>query len=250
MLEIKNISKIYDSGGVQTEVISDVSFKVEDKQFVALVGPSGCGKTTLLKIVAGLLTPTTGEVLLDGEKIAEPGKDRGLIFQNFNLFPWLTVRGNISFGLDLQKLDRAKKREIVEHYLEITGLLDFAEFYPKNLSGGMQQKVAIARTLANDPKILLMDEPFGSLDSQTRSQMQEFLIKLWEVEQKTILFVTHNVREAIFLADKIYILTKRPMRIKKIFKVPFPRPRTKALKRTKAFFEFEGKIAKELEKTN
>ena len=248
MLEIKNISKIYDSGRQQIEAISNLSFKVGEKQFIALVGPSGCGKTTLLKIVAGLLTSTSGEVLLDRKKILGPEKERGLIFQNFNLFPWLTVRENISFGLDLQQLENAKKKEIVEHYLQITGLLDFSEFYPKNLSGGMQQRVAIARTLANDPKILLMDEPFGSLDSQTRSQMQEFLIKIWEIEQKTILFVTHNINEAIFLADKIYVLTKRPMLIKRMFKVPFPRPRTNALKRTKDFFEFEGKISQELER--
>lgn len=248
MLKIKNISKIYNSGKKQIEVVSNLSFELRDKQFVVLVGPSGCGKTTFLKIIAGLLTPSSGEVILDGKKILMPGKERGMIFQNFNLFPWLTVRKNISFGLDVQRLDNTKKKEIVDRYLRITGLEDFAEFYPKDLSGGMQQRVAIARTLANNPKIILMDEPFGSLDSQTRSQMQEFLINLWETERKTIIFVTHNVGEAIFLADKIYVLSKRPMRIKKLFKVPFPRPRTHALKRSKDFFAFESKITQELER--
>lgn len=250
MLKIKNIYKIYNDGRQQIEAVNNLSFKVEDKQFVALVGPSGCGKTTFLKIIAGLLEPSSGEVVLEGKKILGPSKERGLIFQNFNLFPWLTVRQNISFGLDLQKLDNWKKKEIVDRYLRITGLKDFADFYPKDLSGGMQQRVAIARTLANNPKIILMDEPFGSLDSQTRSQMQEFLINLWETERKTIMFVTHNVSEAIFLADKIYVLTKRPMRIKKIFKVPFPRSRTRALKRTKDFFVFESKITQELDRNN
>lgn len=248
MLKIKNISKIYNDGKQQTEAIDNISLEIEDKRIVAFVGPSGCGKTTFLKIIAGLLEPSRGEVILDGEKILGPGKERGLIFQNFNLFPWLTVRKNISFGLDLQKLDITKNKEIVDRYLRITGLEDFAKFYPKDLSGGMQQRVAIARTLANNPKIILMDEPFGSLDSQTRSQMQEFLINLWETERKTIVFVTHNVAEAIFLADKIYVLTKRPMKIKKIFKVPFPRPRSSALKRRKDFFAFENMIAKELER--
>lgn len=247
MLEITNISKIYSNDGKRIEAVKDFSLSLDEHKFIALVGPSGCGKTTFLKIIAGLISASGGDVVLDGQKIFSPGKDRGLVFQQFTLFPWLTVRENISFGLDLQKLESKKKTEIVNHYLDATGLQDFAEFYPKDLSGGMQQRVAIARTLANNPKILLMDEPFGSLDSQTRSQMQELLTKLWETEHKTILFITHDVSEAVFLADIVYVLGKRPMEIKNKFDIPFARPRIRALKNMNQFFEFENKIAQELE---
>lgn len=248
MLEITNISKTYSNDGKRIEAVKDFSLSLDEHKFIGLVGPSGCGKTTLLKIIAGLIPATSGEVVLDGQEILSPGKDRGLVFQQFTLFPWLTVKENISFGLDLQKMESKKKTEIVNHYLGVTGLQDFAEFYPKDLSGGMQQRVAIARTLANNPKVLLMDEPFGSLDSQTRSQMQELLTKLWETEHKTILFITHDVGEAAFLADIVYVLSKRPMEIKNKFDVPFTRPRIRTLKNTKEFFEFENKIAQELER--
>lgn len=247
MLEVKNLSKIYEFNGKQVEAITDLSLRVEDKQFIALVGPSGCGKTTFLKIAAGLSETTAGEIFLDEQKITGPGQDRGMVFQNFTLFPWLTVRENIGFGATLREIKREEKTKIVEHYLNITGLTEFADFYPKDLSGGMQQKAAIGRTLANNPKVLLMDEPFGSLDAQTRSQMQEFLTELWESDQKTIVFVTHDVDEAIFLADKVYVLSKRPMKIKNIYDVPFPRPRAHAIKHAPEFFEFASKIAKELE---
>lgn len=247
MLKIKNVSKIYDNSKQQIEAVRDVSLEIKDQQFVAFVGPSGCGKSTLLKIIAGLLMPSSGEIILDQEKISKPSKDRGMIFQGFSLFPWLTVRKNISFGLNLQGLNKEKKEKIIEHYLLTTALSDFADVYPKNLSGGMQQRVAIARTLANNPKILLMDEPFGSLDSQTRSKMQEFLVKIWEDNRKTILFVTHDVEEAIFLADTVYLLSKRPAQIKKVFHVPFARPRLHELKYSQEFFELEKDIARELE---
>lgn len=247
MLKISNITKAYNNNGQLTEAVKDISLEIEDRRFIAFVGPSGCGKTTLLKIIAGLLEPSTGEIILDGKKILEPSRERGMIFQNFSLFPWLTVSENISFGLNLQNLTEQKKNEIVEHYLSITGLADFANAYPKNLSGGMQQRLAIARTLANNPKVLLMDESFGSLDSQTRSRMQEFLTKLWESDKKTILFVTHDVEEAIFLADEVYLLSQRPAQIKQIFKVPFDRPRLHELKYLQEFFELEKEIAKQLE---
>ncbi len=247
MLKIDNITKTYDNNGQLIEAVNEISLEIKDRRFIAFVGPSGCGKTTLLKIIAGLLEPSTGEVILDGKKILEPSKERGMIFQNFSLFPWLTVHENISFGLNLQNLLGQKKSEIIEHYLSITGLADFANAYPKNLSGGMQQRLAIARTLANNPKVLLMDEPFGSLDSQTRSRMQEFLTKLWESDKKTILFVTHDVEEAIFLADEVYLLSQRPARIKQVFKVPFDRPRLHELKYSQEFFELEKEIAKQLE---
>ena len=247
MLQVKNLSKTYDNNGKSTEVIKDLSFEVGDKKFIAIVGPSGCGKTTILKIIAGLLESTKGDIFLDNEIVSKPGQDRGMIFQNFSLFPWLTVRENIGFGLDVREINQIEKDKIIEHYLRVTDLTDFADYYPKSLSGGMQQRVAIARTLANNPKILLMDEPFGSLDSQTRSAMQEFLTKLWESEQKTILFVTHDVEEAIFLADKVILLTTRPTKIKKELDVNFQRPRLHSLKFSEEFFKLEREITKDLE---
>ena len=247
MLQVKNLSKTYDNNGKSTEVIKDLSFGIGDKQFIAIVGSSGCGKTTILKIIAGLLESTNGKILLDNKVVSEPGQDRGMIFQNFSLFPWLTVKNNIGFGLDVRNIDQKEKDKIIEHYLRVTDLTDFADFYPKSLSGGMQQRVAIARTLANNPKILLMDEPFGSLDSQTRSAMQEFLTKLWESEQKTILFVTHDVEEAIFLADKVILLTTRPTKIKKEYNINFQRPRLHDLKFSEEFFKLEREITKDLE---
>lgn len=247
MLQVKNLSKIYDNNGKQIEAINNLSFEIGDKQFVAIVGPSGCGKTTILKIIAGLLESTNGEVRLDKKNVSEPSSDRGMVFQNFTLFPWLTVKNNISFGLNLKNIDQKEKDKIVKHYLKVTDLENFADYYPKNLSGGMQQRVAIARTLANSPKILLMDEPFGSLDSQTRSAMQEFLTKLWESEQKTVLFITHDVEEAIFLADKVILLTQRPAKIKKEYLVDFQRPRLHNLKFSEEFFKLEREITKDLE---
>ncbi len=247
MLELKQITKTYGKNKSAFEAIKDLTFSVKEQEFVSIVGPSGCGKTTLLKIMSGLMQATSGEIILDGKSVSGPGKDRGLVFQQFTLFPWLTVRDNISFGLDLQKMDRKKKGTLVNHYLEITGLADFASSYPKNLSGGQQQRVAIARMLANDPKVLLMDEPFGALDSQTRSAMQEFLVNLWEAEHKTIIFITHDVGEAVFLSDTVHVLSKSPTVIKKSFTIPFSRPRTHDLKFTKEFFDLEREISAELE---
>jgi NitT/TauT family transport system ATP-binding protein len=247
MLEVKNISKVFHHDHHQVEAVKNITLNMGEREFVAVIGPSGCGKTTILKIIAGLIQPSNGEIVLDGRPVTTPGKDRGLVSQSFTLFPWLTVRKNIAFGLDLQKIDEEQKNRIVNHYLDITGLKNFADFYPKNLSGGMQQRIAIARTLANNPKILLMDEPFGSLDSQTRSQMQDFLTNLWEKENKTIIFITHDVAEAIFLADKIYVLSGRPTEIKKEFRIPFARPRTHDLKEKNAFFELEKVVTKALE---
>ncbi|HCA67559.1 MAG: hypothetical protein A2249_03215 [Candidatus Jacksonbacteria bacterium RIFOXYA2_FULL_44_7] len=244
MLELKHITKVYNTEPRHlVEVISDLTLSVADGEFIALVGPSGCGKTTLLKMVAGLVPQTSGEIFLDKQAVSSPGKERGIIFQNFSLFPWLTVRDNIAFGLNLCKMDKQKKETAVNRYLRITGLEKFASFYPRNLSGGMQQRVAVARTLANNPRLLLMDEPFGSLDEQTRSLMQEFLIELWEKERKTVIFVTHDVREAIFLADTVYVTTPRPLAIKQKFAIPFARPRSHALKLTKEFFDWETRVA-------
>lgn len=191
-----------------------------------IVGPSGCGKSSLLYLTAGLNEPTEGEIYVGGQKVDGPGADRGMVFQGYTLFPWLTVRQNIEFGLKRRKLPASEIRTIVEFYLNEVGLAKFAEHYPKQLSGGMMQRVAIARALANDPQILLMDEPFGALDSQTRLQMQQLLLQVWGNSKKTVVFVTHDIDEAILLADRIYVMGARPGRIKEILDVPIERPRT------------------------
>lgn len=242
MLNLNNISKTFFTNAKEVLVFKDFSLTVNEGEFVVLLGPSGCGKSTLLRILAGLDKPTAGEIIFDGNKIVAPGQDRGIVFQNFNLFPWLTVKENISFPLSLSQINKNEAKQKTENYLKATGLENFSDVFPKNLSGGMQQRVAIARTLAANPKMLLMDEPFGALDSQTRSQMQEFLTTIWQQHKKTVIFVTHDIREAIFLADKICILSPRPMTIKKVIPINFPRPRNPELKRTKEFFELENQI--------
>ena len=201
-------------GGAPTVALQPVSLSVRDNDFIAILGPSGCGKSTLLRIVAGLDTPTTGRVVLDGAPVEGPGADRGMVFQSYTLFPWLTVRQNICFGLREKGMPVAQQDEIAAHYLDRTGLAGFEHHYPKMLSGGMQQRTAIARALANDPKILLLDEPFGALDNQTRGLMQELLLGIWEAERKTVLFVTHDIEEAIFVAGRVVVMSARPGRIK------------------------------------
>ncbi|MBS7544469.1 ABC transporter ATP-binding protein [Ancylobacter oerskovii] len=205
--------------------IDDISLDVPDNQFAVIVGPSGCGKSSLLYLVAGLNEPTSGRILLGNEEVDGPGPDRGMVFQSYTLFPWLTVRENVEFGLKRRKVPAAERDEIVNRYLNETGLAAFHDAYPKQLSGGMMQRVAIARALANDPKILLMDEPFGALDSQTRNSMQKLLLRVWEQHKKTVLFVTHDIDEAILLADRIYVMTARPGRLKEEVVVDIPRPR-------------------------
>lgn len=196
-----------------------------DQQFAVIVGPSGCGKSSLLYLTAGLNEPTEGDIYVGGRKVDGPGADRGMVFQGYTLFPWLTVRQNIEFGLKRRGLPATEMRTIVEFYLQEVGLDKFAEHFPKQLSGGMMQRVAIARALANDPQILLMDEPFGALDSQTRLQMQQLLLQVWGNSKKTVVFVTHDIDEAILLADRIYVMGARPGRIKEILDVPIERPR-------------------------
>ncbi len=245
MLKVNNISKKYKGRERTNEVLKDINFNIKEGNFVSFVGPSGCGKTTLLKLIAGILKSDNGNVLVNGKKVTKAGKDIGMVFQDFSLFNWLNVRENISFGLNLKYVSKEKINKIVNHYLEITGLTDFAEAYPNSLSGGMKQRVAIARTLANSPKIILMDEPFGSLDSFTRFSMQEFLTNLWEKEHKTIIFVTHDIEEAIFLSDKVYLLSKRPATIKKSLDINFKRPRKHSLKKTQEFFNLRNKLIEE-----
>ena len=203
-------------------VLQNINLQVSQNEFVCIVGASGCGKSTLLKIIAGLINPTSGQVFVDGEVVLGPGPDRGMIFQNYSLFPWLTVADNIGFGLQLRSLSKAEKNERIHYFLEVVGLRKFAQAYPKELSGGMRQRVAIARSLANEPEVLLMDEPFGALDAQTKEQMQQFLLKLWQQTHTTILMITHDVEEAIFLSQRIYIMTAHPGKIKEEIEINLP----------------------------
>lgn len=244
MLAVKKLSKSYENGLRIVEAIKNIDFTAKEGEFLVFVGPSGCGKTTLLKCIAGIIPTTEGEVLMQTKEILAPNKNIGMVFQDFSLFPWLTVRENIEFGLKIRAVEQTEKNRITNQYLDITELTEFSDAYPKSLSGGMKQRVAIARTLANDPKVILMDEPFGSLDNLTRSGMQEFLTQLWEKDHKTVIFVTHDIEEALFLGDKIFVLSKRPASIVKELVVPFKRPRTHELKTMREFFELKNKIAK------
>jgi len=212
--------------GAEVVAVDDLSLDVMDREFISIVGPSGCGKSTLLRVVAGLVEPTSGAVYLDGRQVDAPGADRGMVFQSYTLFPWLTVLGNVQFGSRINGLPAAERERLAREYLEMVGLKGFEGHYPKELSGGMMQRVAIARALANDPEVLLMDEPFGALDAQTRIIMQELLVNLWQRTPKTILFVTHDIDEALFLSERVYIMTARPGRIKQVLAVDLPRPRS------------------------
>jgi ABC-type nitrate/sulfonate/bicarbonate transport system ATPase subunit len=211
--------------GGQITAVDNLSLDVADREFISIVGPSGCGKSTLLRVVAGLVRPTSGVVLLNDEPVTGPGADRGMVFQSYTLFPWLTVQGNVEYGLRIKKIPTAERIKLARDYLEMVGLKGFERSYPKELSGGMMQRVAIARALANDPEVLLMDEPFGALDAQTRAIMQELLVNLWQRTPKTILFVTHDIDEALFISDRVYIMTARPGRIRQTLDVNLPRPR-------------------------
>ncbi|MBI1280569.1 MAG: ATP-binding cassette domain-containing protein [Anaerolineaceae bacterium] len=223
--------------GDEVIAVDNLSLDVNNGEFLSIVGPSGCGKSTLLRVVAGLIEPTSGEVLLDGRLITRPGADRGMVFQSYTLFPWLTVKGNVEFGPRLKGLPKSECSQLAQKYLEMVGLKGFENSYPKELSGGMMQRVAIARALANDPEVLLMDEPFGALDAQTRSIMQELLVNLWQQTPKTIIFVTHDIDEALFISDRVYIMTARPGRIKQVLNVELPRPRTFEMITTPEFIE-------------
>jgi ABC-type nitrate/sulfonate/bicarbonate transport system ATPase subunit len=212
--------------GETITALEEVSFEVKDQEFAVLVGTSGCGKSTILRLVAGLVPPSAGRVLVDGHPIAGPGADRGMVFQAYTLFPWLTVQRNVEFGPRLRQVPAGERAAIARRYLAQVGLRGFEDVYPKELSGGMMQRVAIARALANDPAVLLMDEPFGALDAQTRTLMGELLLRVWEEAAKTVLFVTHDIEEALFLGDRVFVMTARPGRIREEIHVPLPRPRT------------------------
>jgi NitT/TauT family transport system ATP-binding protein/sulfonate transport system ATP-binding protein len=232
--------------GAPTVALQPTSLAVAHNDFITILGPSGCGKSTLLRIVAGLDTPTTGRVVLDGREVTGPGADRGMVFQSYTLFPWLTVRENISFGLREKGMPQPELERIVAHYVERVGLAGFEHHHPRMLSGGMQQRTAIARALANDPKILLLDEPFGALDNQTRALMQELLLGIWESEKKTVLFVTHDIEEAIFMAGRVCVMSARPGRIKAEVPVLLPHPRHYTVKTTPEFSALKAQLTEEI----
>ncbi len=225
-------------------VLDDVSFDIHNGEFVSIIGPSGCGKTTMMNIVGGFVQPTSGRVLLDGKPVQDPGPDRGVIFQEYGVFPWLTVRQNIEFGLKLSssKVRAAQREEIVARYMKLMGLADFANHFPKHLSGGMRQRLAIARAYAVRPEFLLMDEPFGALDAQTRSAMQDLLLEVLQSEGKTVMLITHSVEEAIYLSSRIVVVTARPARIRTIIDVPFGYPRAENVHEDPRFGELRAHI--------
>ena len=247
-LAIENVTRTFAGvhGGSPTQALLPTSIAVADNDFITILGPSGCGKSTLLRIVAGLDTPTTGEVKLDGQAVRRPGADRGMVFQSYTLFPWLTVVENICFGLREKGMAKPRQTEIAAHYVDKVGLRGFEHHYPKMLSGGMQQRTAIARALANEPRILLLDEPFGALDNQTRSLMQELLLAIWESERKTVLFVTHDIEEAIFMANRVLVMSARPGRIKAEVAVPLGHPRHYTVKTSPEFSALKAQLTEQI----
>jgi NitT/TauT family transport system ATP-binding protein len=246
-IELNNVRKVFRKDNNETVAIEDFSMIIKKEELVSILGPSGCGKTTILRMIAGLVEPTSGEVLVDGVKVTEPGSDRGMVFQDFALFPWRSVRKNVEFGLEIGKIPREERNKRVDRYLELVGLTDFADSRIHELSGGMKQRVGLARAMVNNPKVILMDEPFGALDAQTRNLMQAGLVRILEKTDQTIVFVTHSVDEAVFLSDRIIIMTKRPGRIKEIIDIPWPRPRDRA---SPEFTALRKRILTELEKEN
>ena len=246
-LSIQGVSRTFTSAkGAATQALLPVDFQVNENDFVTILGPSGCGKSTMLRIVAGLDYPTSGRVLLDGRPVEGPGADRGMVFQSYTLFPWLTIEQNIRFGLRERGMPEAQQKERADYFIAKVGLRGFEQHFPKQLSGGMQQRTAIARALANDPKILLMDEPFGALDNQTRVLMQELLLGIWEAERKTVLFVTHDIDEAIFMANRVAVFSARPGRIKTELAVDLPHPRHYTIKTSPEFMDLKARLTEEI----
>ena len=234
------------NGSVPTLALQPTTLAVATNDFITILGPSGCGKSTLLRIVAGLDAPSTGEVRLDGQTVTGPGAERGMVFQSYTLFPWLSVHENICFGLREKGMPAAEQAEIAQRFIQEVGLTGFERHFPKQLSGGMQQRVALARALANDPKILLLDEPFGALDNQTRALMQELLLSIWELHRKTVLFVTHDIDEAIFMANRCVVFSARPGRIKTELAIDLPYPRHYTVKTTPRFSELKARLTEEI----
>jgi NitT/TauT family transport system ATP-binding protein len=243
-IAFERVSVEFPSKSGPVRVVDDVSYEIRDREFVSVIGPSGCGKTTMMNIVAGFMTPSAGRVLLDGKPIAGPGPDRGVIFQDYGVFPWLTVRQNIEFGLNLaaSRVPRDQHREVCERYMGLMGLTDFAAAWPRMLSGGMRQRLALARAYAVRPEFLLMDEPFGALDAQTRSAMQDLLLDVLHTEGKTVMLITHSVEEAVYLSSRIIVMTARPTRIREIVNVPFAYPREGSLHDKPEFAELRSHL--------
>lgn len=242
MIEVSGLNKYYagrrGAGGVHA--LSDVNLSVKQNEFLTVLGPSGCGKTTFLKIIAGLIPFEKGEIRVEGKMIKGPGPERSMVFQNFALMPWASVLRNVAFGLELQKVPKKERNERARDLIAMMGLEGFESRYPGELSGGMQQRVGLARALAVEPRVLLMDEPFSALDEQTRRLLQEQLIDIWEKTKTTVVFITHSMEEAVLLGDRVVLMTVRPGRIQETFDIPLPRPRSRDMERTKEFTDITG----------
>jgi len=236
-LKLIDVTKIFGVEKEEMVALESVNLEVKENEFLCFIGPSGCGKTTLLRMVAGLDYPSSGKIILDGKEIKGPSPDRGMVFQEFSLFPWRTVIKNVTFGLEIQGIDRGEQYKIAKEYIELVGLQGFENRYPYELSGGMKQRVAIARALATEPAILLMDEPFGSVDAQTRNILQEELLEIWKRTKKTVLFVTHSVDEAVYLADRVAVMSARPGCLVKCLDIDIPRPRKRTSMKVNEFRE-------------
>lgn len=242
-ISFRNVSKTFDLGShMGFSALADFSLDVEDGEFVTIVGPSGCGKSTAINIAAGLTKASAGEVEVDGIKVRGPGPDRGVIFQQYALFPWLTVRQNVEFGLRVAGISKQQRRRIADHFIELVGLSDFAGVLPKALSGGMKQRCAIARAYAANPNILLMDEPFGALDALTRVQLQDQLLDTWQHDKRTVMFITHDVDEAVYLASRVIVMAARPGRLHRIIPVDLPYPRTEEIRLSPEFAAIRNNV--------
>ncbi|SEQ75767.1 NitT/TauT family transport system ATP-binding protein [Faunimonas pinastri] len=242
-ISFQDVSRSFELAGQKSFLALDkLSLDIEDGEFVTVVGPSGCGKSTAMNIAAGLITPSSGSVLVDGAEVTGPGPERGVIFQQYALFPWLTVRQNVEFGLQITGMPRAKRREIADRFIQLVGLGDFANSLPKTLSGGMKQRCAIARAYAVNPKILLMDEPFGALDALTRVQLQDQLLQTWSQERRTVMFITHDVDEAVYLASRVIVMASRPGRLHRIIPVDLPYPRTEEMRLSPEFAALRNEV--------
>ncbi|MFJ7747486.1 ABC transporter ATP-binding protein [Peribacillus sp. NPDC097295] len=244
LVDVKDVRKVYEGTGKKPDVLAvdTINLKIIKNEFITILGPSGCGKSTLLRMIGGLEEQTEGAIYLQGEEIIGPSANRGMVFQAYSLFPWLNIEENIQYGLKIKGMDPQGRKDITKRYIELVGLQGFEHHYPKQLSGGMQQRVAIARALANDPEILLLDEPFGALDNQTRLIMQELLLEIWEKTHKTILFITHDVEEAIFLGSRVITMTSRPGSIKADIPINLEHPRSYKIKTEREFLILKGQL--------
>lgn len=247
IMTAKNLSKLYPSASGDFAAVHDASFDIYEREFVCIIGPSGCGKSTMLNMLVGLLEPSAGELLFQGNPVHGPGTERGMVFQAYAAFPWMTVWQNVEFGPKMRSVPARQRKEIVKKQIELVGLTGFEHHYPKELSGGMNKRVDLARAYANDPQLLAMDEPFGALDAQTRQRMQLELLRIWSAESKTVVFVTHDIEEAVLLSDRIIVMQVNPNTIRTILTVDFPRPRNLEIKLDRSFQEMRLKLWEALE---